>query len=52
MERIYYMSLYGYHVIITFFHKVRKIEEKNCKVSDYSRFDWLSKHIVNYFMYE
>ena len=30
------MSVYSYHGIIIFCHKVRKIEEKNCKVSDYS----------------
>ena len=30
------MSVYNYHVIITFCHKVRKFQEKNFKVSDYS----------------
>ena len=30
------MSVYSYNVIITLCHKIRKIQEKNCKVSDYS----------------
>ena len=46
------MSMYRYHVIITFCHKVRKIQEKNCKVVIIQAFDWLSKHEVNYFIYE
>ena len=36
IEMICYLSVYSYHVILTFCHKVRKIEGKNCKVSDYS----------------
>jgi len=33
---ICYMSVYSYHVIITFCYKVIKIQKTNCKVSDYS----------------
>ena len=36
IEMICYLSVYSYHVILNFCHKVRKIEEKNCKFSDYS----------------
>ena len=36
------MSVYSYHVIINFCHKVRKIQEKNYKVNDYSSI-WLVK---------
>ena len=36
------MSVYGYHVIITFCHNVIKIQEKNYKVSDFLSI-WLVK---------
>ena len=29
-----YMCVYYYHVIITFYYKVSKTKEKNCKTSD------------------
>ena len=47
------MSVYNYHVIITFCHKIRKIQEKKiAKLVIIKVFDWLNKHIVNYFIYE
>ena len=36
------MGVHSYHVIITFCRKVRKIQGKNYKVSDYSSI-WLVK---------
>ena len=47
------MCMYCYHVIITFCYKIRKIQEKkNAKLAIIQVFDWLSKHVVNYFIYE
>ena len=46
------MSVYNYHVLITFCRKVRKIEEKIAKLVIIQAFNWLNKHVVNYFMYE
>ena len=30
------MYVYRYHIIITFRYEVSKVQEKNCKISDYS----------------
>ena len=46
------MCVYCYHIIITFYYKVSKIQEKNCKISDYSSIDWLSRQLVYNFIYE
>ena len=47
------MGVHSYHVIITFCHKIRKIQEKKiAKLVIIQAFNWLSKHVVNYFIYE
>ena len=48
------MGVHSYHVIITFCHKVRKIQKKKkiAKLVIIQAFNWLSKHVVNYFIYE
>ena len=46
------MSMYSYHVIITFCHKLEKFKKKIAKLVIIQAFNWLSKHVVNYFMYE
>ena len=40
-----YMCVYYYHVIITFYYKVSKIQEKkNVKLVIVQAFDWLSRY--------
>ena len=47
------MYVYCYYNIIVFCYKVRKIQEKKIvKLVIIQAFDWLSKHIVYYFIYE
>ena len=46
------MSMYSYHVIITFCHKLEKFKKKIAKLVIIQAFNWLSKHVVNYFIYE
>ena len=38
----FFTCVYCYHIIITFCYKISKIQEKNCKISDYSSI-WLVK---------
>ena len=41
------MYVYCYHVIITFYYKVRKIQEKKfVKLVIVQVFDWLNRHII------
>ena len=40
--------MYCYHVIITFFYKVRKIQEFFLKLVIVQVFYWLSRHVVYY----
>ena len=42
------MCAYCYHVIITFYFRVKK----TIKLVIVQAFNWLNKHIVYYFMYE
>ena len=44
------MCVYCHHVIITFCYNVKKIQEE--KLVIVLAFNWLSRHIVYYFMYE
>ena len=47
------MYVYCYHIIITVCYKVSKIQKKKIvKLVIIQAFDWLSKHIVYYFIYE
>ena len=47
------MYVYCYYNIIAFCYKVRKIQEKKIvKLVIIQAFDWLSKHIVYYFIYK
>ena len=47
------MCVYYYHVIITFYYKVRKIQEnKILNLVIVQAFDWLSRNVVYHFMYE
>ena len=46
------MYVYCYYNIIAFCYKVRKIQEKKIvKLVLVQAFDWLSKHVVYYFIY-